>query len=140
MIIRITVHDSKYINTLKMFSNAMKDCELYYDEDRFVKKDESEEEIRSFRDRYSFENLHHLLIENDISESQKSDYVTMLKSKFKYFCLEYPFSNVSKKDYETIESRLNISIISSLTPRNENNEVLYIVPSRMGMYNQTVIL
>lgn len=138
MIIRITVHDSKYINTLKMFSNAMKDCELYYDDTGG--NTANKQKSQAVCNEYIFDNLHHLLIENSMSEEQASDYIKMLKSKFKYYCLEYPFSNVSRNDYAAIERRLDISLIKSLTPRNENGEVLYIIPSKIGMYNQTVIL
>lgn len=138
MIIRITVHDSKYINTLKMFSNAMKDCELYYDDTGG--NTANKQKSQAIHDGYFFDNLHHLLIENSMSEEQMSDYIRMLKSKFKYYCLEYPFSNVSRNDYAAIERRLDVSLIKSLTPRNENGEVLYIIPSKIGMYNQTVIL
>ena len=120
-----------------MFSNAMKDCELYYDD---TGENTANKQKSAIHDRYFFDNLHHLLIENSMSEEQMSDYIRMLKSKFKYYCLEYPFSNVSRNDYAAIEHRLDVSLIKSLTPRNENGEVLYIIPSKIGMYNQTVIL
>lgn len=135
MIIRITVHDRKYMAALKEFANTLNSCDMFYD-DEFA--DESEK--RMLKDQHHFEMLHRLVVTNKIDVRQTLDYIALLKSKFQYYCINYPLSTISQEESEYLISRLDISVITTIAPKDEDGEVLYIFPSKLGMYNQTIIL
>lgn len=135
MIIRITVHDRRYTDKLKAFANVMNECDTYYNP---LFMENYEHAIAN--DRYRFDYLYELIVTGNAVQPQVDEFVRIIKSKFVYYCNKYPFVVLQSEEKEFMLNNICIDVIRSLTPKDENSEVVYIFPSTLGLYNQTIIL
>ena len=132
MIMRITVHDSKYINQLRSFVSALLYCDMHYE----IQPDE----CQIVSDRCHYDYLWQRMINGDITDCEINELITVIKSKFLNYCKDYPLATLTDTEQIDMLRGLSISFAQIISYKNENNAVIYVFPKALSDYNQMIVL
>ena len=134
MIMRVTVHNRKYIPKLEGFIRTLSLCNKYYEPGKNVS------ENLLLNDRYIYETLKEKMSHGDVNMDQVIEFIDIIVSRFKYYCLDCPFTTFDKDEQTYLLANIDISFQTSLTPKSENGEVIYVFLNAASMNNNIIIL
>ena len=116
MIIRLTLNDNDFTEQLEMFANK-----LYF----MTTCNPRDFSSQAYDDVHEFNHLWCELLNGSgkLNDEQHARFYELILKKFEY----YVESSVKEDSKEYFRKNINIRLQKSLTPRNENGEVVYVI-------------
>ncbi len=134
MILRMTAHDKQLIPLIKEFVGNMTLCDCHYDENEIVTT------ARIALDRYKYDTYRRKIANDTAHAEDIYTFKEIVKAKLKYFCFDYPCSNISDEKAKALLKQFEIEIVRTVKNIDENGEVVYVFPRQNIDYNQIIVL